>query len=173
MSKPGQRPPVPRDDDPCQIPCFKIITGIQTCTRWMAMSDLAVESLTLSCGEDDLPGRTSEPLFHLTVPVTPSPGNTLHPNKSCQILTSTMSPEEHDALMMLPALKPPPNTLPQLENPPSFANLIFCFTIVLLVLNTLLFAMRLFVKCYLTCNISLDDCERLVRNRPPAMLTHS
>jgi hypothetical protein len=70
-----------------------------------------------------------------------------------------MSPEEHEAVMKQPALEAPLGIVPQFENPPSMERVVFCVNTILLVMNTLLFGMRMFVKGYLNRKISLEDCE--------------
>ncbi|KAF2014710.1 hypothetical protein BU24DRAFT_463472 [Aaosphaeria arxii CBS 175.79] len=73
-----------------------------------------------------------------------------------------MSPIQYESLLDQPALSPPPGIEPQFDNPPSLKHAGFGITVTLLVLITLLFSMRTFVKVRINHHLALEDYLLLV-----------
>lgn len=64
-----------------------------------------------------------------------------------------------EKILSAPAASPPPGVTPNFEHPSEFEKSGFIVAITLLVIITLLFSMRMFVKTRIARHIAIEDCE--------------
>jgi hypothetical protein len=74
-------------------------------------------------------------------------------------MASNLNPEQLEALLNGPALKPPPGVVPQLDNPPAYRTASTALPVVCLVVATLGLAMRLYTRIRVLRQVNLADCE--------------
>ena len=73
--------------------------------------------------------------------------------------TSTLTPEQEEALLNGPALAPPPNVVPNLINPPGLWRTGVAVETICLTLATIAVLMRVFTKLTIVRQIGLEDCK--------------
>lgn len=75
--------------------------------------------------------------------------------------TSTLSPEQLEALLDGPALAPPPGVIPRIENPRSLIATGWGVSVACIVVATAAILLRVFTKTRIIRQVNLADCSCL------------